>query len=140
MRHHSLAESIIGKSGHALLGSVSPEGFPEIMAMLLPSERRGLKHFYFTTNTSSMRVAHLRYEPKGSVYFCSGASFQGVLFTGRFEVLTDDPSKERIWREGDEMYYPKGVTDPDYCVLHFTASEGRIYENFHSESFTVREA
>jgi len=32
-----------------------------------------------------------------------------------------------IWRPGDEMYYPKGVTDSDYCVLRFTAQQGRYY-------------
>lgn len=140
MRHHSCAESIITKSGSAVIGSVDPDGFPEIKAMLSPRERRGLKHFFFTTNTSSQRVDHLRANPKGSVYFFSGASFQGVMFTGHFEVLTDAASKERIWRDGDDLYYPKGVTDPDYCVLHFIADRGRIYENFHSETFTVKDA
>lgn len=53
------------------------------------------------------------------------------------EVLTDPASKEMIWQEGDTMYYPEGVTDPDYCVLKFTAISGRFYSNFKSESFTV---
>jgi general stress protein 26 len=30
-----------------------------------------------------------------------------------------------------------GVTDPDYCVLKFTADNGRMYENFHSYDFKV---
>ena len=33
--------------------------------------------------------------------------------------------------------YPGGVTDPDYCVLKFTASKGRYYANFKSESFII---
>lgn len=32
-----------------------------------------------------------------------------------------------IWRKGDTMFYKKGVTDPDYCVLKFTAEGGRYY-------------
>lgn len=36
-------------------------------------------------------------------------------------------AKERIWQEGDTMYYKEGVTDPDYCVLKFTAVKGRYY-------------
>ncbi len=35
------------------------------------------------------------------------------------------------------MYYPLGVTDPDYCVLRFTADAGRFYQNFGSEDFAV---
>ena len=56
------------------------------------------------------------------------------------EVLEDSASKEMIWREGDTMYYPGGVTDPDYCVLKFVAESGRYYAKFHSESFEVGEA
>ena len=33
-------------------------------------------------------------------------------------------AKQMIWLEGDTMYYPQGVTDPDYCVLKFTAEKG----------------
>ena len=35
------------------------------------------------------------------------------------------------------MYYPQGVTDPDYCVLKVTAEKGRYYSNFKSEDFDV---
>ena len=59
------------------------------------------------------------------------------MLKGAMEVLTDPASRELIWREGDELYYPKGVTDPDYCVLRFTAESGRYYSNFKSEDFTV---
>lgn len=59
------------------------------------------------------------------------------MLIGKMEVLEDADSKQMIWCEGDTMYYPQGVTDPDYCVLKFTAIEGRYYSNFHSESFKV---
>ena len=62
-----------------------------------------------------------------------------LLYTSRgmMDVLTDSASKEMIWQEGDTMYYPEGVTDPDYCVLKFTAISGRFYSNFKSEDFVV---
>ena len=63
--------------------------------------------------------------------------FRGAMLRGTMEVLTDSASKEMIWQEGDTMYYPEGVTDPDYCVLKFTATSGRFYSNFKSESFIV---
>jgi len=40
------------------------------------------------------------------------------------EALQDSTSKERLWERGDTQYYSKGVTDPDYCVLRFTAQAG----------------
>lgn len=59
------------------------------------------------------------------------------MLQGTMEVLTDQDSKEMIWREGDTEYYKEGVTDPDYCVLKFTAISGRYYSNYHSENFEV---
>ena len=59
------------------------------------------------------------------------------MLKGTMEVLEDPESKEMIWQEGDTMYYPLGVTDPDYCVLKFTAVRGRYYANFKSESFDI---
>jgi general stress protein 26 len=52
-------------------------------------------------------------------------------------MMRDVAVKEMIWRLGDTVYYPKGVTGPDYCVLKFTAQKGRYYAGFHSEDFDV---
>ena len=59
------------------------------------------------------------------------------MLRGTVEVLTGSAGKEMIWEDGDTMYYKEGVTDPDYCVLKFTATSGRFYSNFKSESFVV---
>ena len=59
------------------------------------------------------------------------------MLRGTVEVLTDEESKRMIWHEGDEVYYAQGVTDPDYCVLKFTAQSGRFYKDFKSERFEV---
>jgi general stress protein 26 len=59
------------------------------------------------------------------------------MLQGTMEVLEDAESKEMIWRDGDTIYYSKGVTDPDYCVLRFTATAGRYYANFKSEDFDI---
>lgn len=129
--------NLIDRQGVAFLGSVDADGFPNAKAMLPPREREGIREFYFTTNTSSMRVSQFRRNPKACLYFCDRRFFRGVMLKGTVEVLEDAGSREMIWRDGDTMYYPGGVTDPDYCVLKFTAISGRYYSNFHSEDFEV---
>ena len=129
--------NMIDKLKTVFIGSIDAEGFPNIKAMLQPRKREGIKVIYLTTNTSSMRVAQYRKNNHASIYFCDTRFFRGVMLRGTMEVLTDDASKEMIWQEGDAMYYPEGVTDPDYCVLKFTAISGRFYSNFKSESFVV---
>lgn len=64
--------------------------------------------------------------------------FREVSLSGTVEVLETSEAKERIWLEGDTMYYKEGVTDPDYCVLKFTAVKGRYYRSFHSEDFEIQ--
>jgi len=129
--------NLIDKAGVPIISSVDETGFPNSKAMLPPRKREGIKYIYFTTNTSSMRVGQYRKNPKACVYFFDKRFFRGVMLRGTMEVLQDSVSKEMIWRPGDEMYYHKGVTDPDYCVLKFTAQNGRYYSNFKSENFDV---
>lgn len=135
------AETTIGKlidnQTTAFIGSIDTEGFPTIKAMLKPRKRESIEIFYFTTNTSSMRVAQFLIDNRSCIYFCDNRFFRGVMLRGSMEVLTDTESKEMIWQEGDTEYYKEGVTDPDYCVLKFTAISGRYYSNFHSENFSI---
>lgn len=129
--------NLIDKQSVAFISSVDKNGFPNTKAMLPPRKRDGIKVFYFTTNTSSMRVQQYENNLKACIYFCDKRFFRGVMLLGKMEVLQDSGHKEMIWNESDTMYYHKGVTDPDYCVLRFTATEGRYYSNFHSESFNI---
>lgn len=99
--------------------------------------RTDIKEIWFSTNTSSNKVKYFRENNKASVYFVDKRFFRGISLVGTVEVLETPEAKERIWRNGDTMYYKKGVTDPDYCVLKFTAVKGRYYSNFKSEDFVI---
>lgn len=132
-----IATRLVEKSSKAIIGSIDDEGYPNIKAMLSPREHKGIKEFYFSTNTSSLRVSQFLKNPKASVYFYDGRFFRGLMLKGKMEVLHDKEVKERIWREGDTLYYKQGVTDPDYCVLRFVSESGRLYENFTSTNFVV---
>ena len=129
--------NLIEKQKTAFIGSIGQDGFPAIKAMLAPRKIEGIKTFFFTTNTSSMRVKQFKANSKACIYFYDARFFNGVMLQGTMEVLEDASSKEMIWKEGDEMYYPLGVTDPDYCVLKFIAERGRYYHNFKSEDFVI---
>ena len=129
--------NMIDKANMTLLSYVDQEGYPITKAMLAPRERKEIREFWFTTNTSSNKVRFFRENPKASIYFVDRRFFRGVSLVGTVEVLETPEAKERIWLEGDTMYYPGGVTDPDYCVLKFTAEKGRYYSNFNSEDFEI---
>ena len=111
---------LIDKQTTAFISSVDPDGFPNTKAMLSPRKRIGIQTFYFTTNTSSMRSAQYRENPKACIYFCDKRYFRGVMLIGTAEILEDTKSREMIWREGDTMYYPESngsglLCFKDYC-------------------------
>lgn len=133
-------EKFISKQKVSFVCSIDDDGFPNVKAMLRPRKRNGLKEFYFSTNTSSMRVAQYKKNPKASIYFYHKGliKYVGVMLRGKMEVLTDQENKNAIWKRGDTMFYKKGVTDPDYCVLKFTATGGRYYCDLKTENFDIR--
>jgi len=129
--------NLIDHQNISFIGGVDEAGFPNVKAMLAPRKREGIREFWFTTNTSSRRVATHRQNPKACIYFCDRRFFRGVQLLGTMEVLEDAETKEMIWQDGDEKFYPGGVADPDYCVLKFTAEKGRYYSDFSSQDFEI---
>lgn len=132
-------EKFIGRQKVSFVCSVDGEGFPNVKAMLRPRKHAGLKEFYFSTNTSSMRVRQYQQNPNASVYFYHKGliRYTGVMLKGTMEVLTDQGIKDELWRPGDTMFYRQGRTDPDYCVLKFTAQSGRYYCDLKTEDFVA---
>ena len=132
-------ERFIDKQKVSIICSIDDQECPNVKAMLKPRKRNELKEFYFSTNTSSMRVSQYKKNPKASIYFYHKGpiKYVGVMLKGKMEVLTDQKTKDMIWRHGDTMFYKKGVTDPDYCVLKFTATSGRYYCDLKTENFKV---
>lgn len=128
----------INRQKVAFVASVDEDGFPNMKAMYAPRKIED-NSFYFSTNTSSMRVQQFLNNPKASIYFYNKGRFkyEGVMLIGTMEVLHDEEIKREIWQVGDTMYYKQGVTDPDYCVLKFTAVKGRYYSAFKSENFEL---
>lgn len=136
----SKIENFVKKQKVSFIGSVDENGYPNMKAMLKPRKMNGLKEVYFSTNTSSLRAKQFQNNPNASIYFYHKGliKYTGVMLVGKMEVLTDQETKDMIWRRGDTMFYKKGVTDPDYCVLKFTAESGRYYCDLKTESFEVQ--
>lgn len=129
--------ALIDQAEICFISYIDNGGYPVTKAMLKPRQRNGIKEIWLSTNTSSNKVRCFRQNEKASLYFVDRRCFRGVSLTGNVEVLETPEAKERIWREGDDLYYKEGVTDPDYCVLKFTAVQGRYYSNFRSEEFEL---
>jgi general stress protein 26 len=124
------------------LATNGDNGYPNIKTMnnmkaLLKMDPGDLKNIWFSTNTCSKRVAQLRRDPRAAVYFQAKEEYKGLMLVGKAELLQDHDTRSRFWVEGNEVYYPLGVDDPDYTVIKFTAEWGNYYHRLRNVSFEV---
>ena len=105
----------------------------------LKVRREANNHIYFSTNTSSKKIKQYLNNDKACVYFYKRGKFkyQGVCIIGEMEVCTDQPTKDKIWRIGDKIFYKQGVTDPDYCVLKFKCKTAEYYCDFKTATMEL---
>lgn len=130
------ALELANRSSIAMLGTNGDNGYPNIKAMF-KMENEDLKTIWFSTNTSSKRVAQLLRDSKTCVYFVDVDQRKGLMLVGNVEVLQDIESKKRLWRDGFERYYPSGVTDPDYSVFRFMTQGGNYYHALSNVTFEL---
>ncbi len=135
----------------AIVTTIDPDGFPQTRAMFnlrRTTQFPGLAGLfydhqddflvYFTTNTSSSKIAHIIKNPKVSVYYCMPADFRGLMLSGKMEIVTDRVEKERVWQEGWKLYYPGGVNDPDHTVLRLRPMTAKYYHQLNFFTFDLR--
>jgi general stress protein 26 len=128
--------ALMDRAKICLLGTNSEDGYPNIKAMM-NLKHQGLKKIWFSTNTSSRRVQQLRKDNRACVYYVDEKNFKGLMLIGKIEILQDLESRKMLWADGAEVYYPKGVEDPDYTVLGFTAVRGNYYHGLKNIDFEI---
>lgn len=136
------ALSLVNRSKFVMLGTNGDNGYPNIKAMfnmntIQKIETEYMKTIWFSTNTSSKRVAQLNRDPRACVYFVDFDQVKGLMLVGDIEVLQDIESRQLLWNEDSEKYYRLGVTDPDYTVLRFTARWGNYYHALSNVTFEL---
>lgn len=122
---------LVDRQEVCFLSFIDENGYPSTRTMLNPRKRQGVKEFYLTTNTKSKKVQALLTNPKAGLYFYDRPLYRGIAFAGTVEVLYDQATKDEIWRDMDIIFYQNN-TDPEYCVLKFTATSARYYQDYHS--------
>lgn len=137
-KQDAMAQSLklMEKSTICMLGTNGDGGFPNIKAMM-NLKYEGLKKIWFSTNTSSKRVQQLKKDNRACVYYVDEKDFKGLMLVGMIEILQDVASKKMLWSEGAAVYYPLGVTDPDYSVLCFTTQWGNYYHGLKNITFKI---
>jgi len=137
-RQEAMSEGLelMDKAKICMLGTNGEDGHPNIKAMM-NLKHEGLKKIWFSTNTSSRRVQQLKKDNRACVYYVDEQSIKGLMLVGTIELLQDIESRKMLWLGDAEKYYPKGVEDPDYTVLGFTAERGNYYHGLKNIDFEI---
>jgi Uncharacterized stress protein (general stress protein 26) len=117
---------LVEGSRDIIVCSIAEDGFPNAKSMF-KAKNEGLKTFWFSTNVSAARTKQWQERPNACIYFLDSENIHGLMLTGLMKVCTDNETKLAFWKTGDEQYYSLGPTDPDYCILQFTAQEGNYW-------------
>lgn len=143
-----LGLKLVEQAEAAYLTTIDDNGFPQTRAMLnlrrkvqypglvdFFEKRRNDFLIYFTTNTSSSKIKQIKENPRVSVYYCKPDEWRGLMLGGEIEIITDREIKKALWQEGWEVYYPRGINDPDYAVLCLEPQVARYYHQLNSVQF-----
>jgi general stress protein 26 len=142
-----LCLELMESAENVYLATIDKDGFPYVRSVF---NLRNIKKFpalaglfskhnddflvYLSTNTSSEKVSQIKENPSVSVYYCISEKFRSLMLAGHIEFMEDMEIKKAIWQDGWEMYFPKGVKDPDYTVLRLLPLFARgWYESFAYE-------
>lgn len=146
-----LSRELMETAEAAYVTTVDEAGFPQTRAMFnlrrigqfpglaaLFEDHKNDFLVYFTTNTSSSKIGHMRKNPKVSAYYCMPSEFRGLALSGEMKIVADGAEKERVWQQGWERYYPGGIHDPDHTVLRLHPLVATYYHQLSVFTFDLR--
>jgi len=109
--------------------------FPRLIDMF--SDHQDDFMVYFSTNTSSEKVAQIKKNPAVCVYYCKPEDFHGVMLSGNIEIVDDPKIREELWHDGWERYYPTGPHDPDHTVLRLRPAKAKGWYKGRAFTFQI---
>ncbi|MBI5834473.1 MAG: pyridoxamine 5'-phosphate oxidase family protein [Armatimonadetes bacterium] len=134
------ARVLMARAEAVMLSTVGPDGVPRTRAMLnlhSPRSFANLQHWlagqepwtvWFSTNTSSAKVAQIRAHGAASAYFCLPGEWTGLLLGGTASVVDDEAVKAAVWQPNWTMYYGEdGLASADYSVVVLRAEWAELY-------------
>lgn len=129
------AQELLERSKTVVFVYVDTRHRPIAKAMLAAAQK-DLRQIWFSTNSSSQHVQHVRHDPGATVYAYDPQTYEGIMLTGRAQVEADRTWRSKIWQDGYEKHYT-GVDDPDYCILRFDAEWANYYQGTMNATFVV---
>ncbi|MCL2378760.1 MAG: pyridoxamine 5'-phosphate oxidase family protein [Defluviitaleaceae bacterium] len=113
----------------AAFSVLDENGYPSTSAIWLVNQEC-VSEIYFSTPVGSNKYKRLQNSNKASI--CCYAEFNNLTLVGEAEILTDQESKTKHWKEQFIYVYPQGPSDPTYSIIKFTTK--RVSQNIEHQA------
>jgi len=145
-----LLDELLLKPNAGFLATVDENGVPSIRSVYnlrckesFPYSVKVINEYdsypytiYISTNTSSVKIKHIRKNPNVAIYFSLPKEIKGIMLQGKAEIMEDMEFKKAIWEDDWAQFYPKGPTDPDFTMLKIKPTLLRgWYKGHHHHEF-----
>ncbi|APC41360.1 pyridoxamine 5'-phosphate oxidase family protein [Clostridium estertheticum] len=140
-----LSNDLMNKADVVYLSTVTSNNAPETRALLnlrnvnqypdlvnMFDENESSLVTYVTTNTSSSKMKSIMENPKICLYYCKADEQRGLMLTGEAEIVTDMEIKKVLWHDMWKIFFPGGVTDPDYTIIRLSAVTAKGYDKIQT--------
>jgi len=118
------ANRVIKTCDAAYLGVIDENGCPSV-STVSPLRPESIHEAYFGTSPDANKTQRLLKDKRASVCYHKGGD--NITLVGEAEVLTDQATKSRVWESWFIEHFPGGETDPNYCVIKFTAQRASLW-------------
>jgi len=111
-----IADSIIKSAYYATLITLDSENQPRAR-IVEPFTPRNHHIIWIGTNPKSRKVNQLKHNSKTTLHYFDKNKLAYVSLMGNAYLVNDDKTKQEIWKDGWERFYPNRKTD--YLLIKF---------------------
>jgi general stress protein 26 len=83
---------------------------------------------WFITDRNSHKAEEVRLQPQVNASFASAEHNTYVSIAGRAAVVFDKARLSQLWSPAMMVFYPKGIDDPDLCLLRVQAESAEYWD------------
>ena len=78
---------------------------------------------WFATGLSTNKIKDIKKNPTVSVFIDDPNDQTNASIIGQAEIVTDNRLRKKFWQETFGFFFPRGPSDPDYCLLEVTPNK-----------------
>jgi len=120
--------------GDASFGIIDESGYPSVSTVSL-IKPESISELHFLTNIGGNKEKRIKQNNKASI--CCRFDFNNITLVGEAEVLTDQETKSKFWQDRFSQMGFSGETDPNICIVKFTAKRVSLFVDFENAGFAL---